>query len=269
MQKPRYASSTWNLLVTDVDSGETLYDLLPDQMALTGSVRKLFSVGLTLRELGADYRFTNPVHRRGVVDTQGVLDGDLVLVAAGDLMLGGRVNTDGTVAFTDFDHNDANNLGTAILSPQDPLHGLDCLAQQVAESGIRAVAGDVIVDDRLFDTFRVPNQNLLITPIMVNESMVDVSVTPTRPGQAASVDWRPQTGAFAVNGRVNTVAAGAPETVSLSGNGLAECIGTDGCSGIVEGDIDAGYVAPPVRQPDVSADVPHRGPGDLRSHCPC
>src|SRR5215510_6998039 len=43
MQKPRYAGSTWNLLVAEVASGETLYALQPDQIAFTGSVRKLFS----------------------------------------------------------------------------------------------------------------------------------------------------------------------------------------------------------------------------------
>ena len=48
MQKPRYAQSTWSLLVADVATGEILYELHPDQMALTGSVRKLFSVGLAL-----------------------------------------------------------------------------------------------------------------------------------------------------------------------------------------------------------------------------
>jgi D-alanyl-D-alanine carboxypeptidase/D-alanyl-D-alanine-endopeptidase (penicillin-binding protein 4) len=249
MQKPRYARSTWNLLVTDVATGETLYELQPDQMALTGSVRKLFSVGLALEQLGADHRFTTPVYRRGTVDAQGVLTGDLVLVAAGDLTLGGRLNADGTIAFTNFDHNDANNLGTAILTPQDPLYGLDNLAQQVAAAGIRTVTGDVVVDDRLFESFRVPNQDLLITPIMVNENMVDVTVAPTQVGQAAAVDWRPKSDAFAVNGTVNTVPAGTPETVSLSGQGLVECIGTVGCSGTLTGDIPVGYRAPLSQSP--------------------
>ena len=244
MQKPRYAGATWNLLVVDTATGETLYELRPDDMALTGSVRKLFSVGLALQQLGADHRFTTPVYRAGAVDARGMLSGDLILVAAGDLTLGGRLNADGTIAYTDFDHNDANNLGTAILTPQAPLHGLDSLAQQVRAAGIQTVSGAVVVDDRLFDSFRVPNQNLLITPIMVNENMVDVTVAPTQPGQDATLAWRPITEAFAVTGRVTTAAPGAPETVTLSGNGLVNCIGTVGCSGSVEGDIPLGYQAP-------------------------
>ncbi|HEU5432014.1 MAG TPA: D-alanyl-D-alanine carboxypeptidase/D-alanyl-D-alanine-endopeptidase [Thermomicrobiales bacterium] len=251
MGKPRYAKSTWSLLVADLAGGETLYDLAPDQRALTGSVRKLFSVGLALRQLGADHRFPTPVYRTGAVDGQGMLSGDLILVAAGDLTLGGRVTGDDSIAFTDFDHNDANNLGTAILTPQDPLRGLDSLAEQIRAAGIQRVTGDVVVDDRLFQSFRVPNQNLLITPIMVNENMVDVTITPTTPGKPASVVWRPHTGAFSVDAQVTTTAAGTPDAVALSGNGRVECIGAAGCAGTVAGDIPADFRAPLSGRPDL------------------
>jgi D-alanyl-D-alanine carboxypeptidase len=204
MHQPRYAHTNWSLLVTDVRTGETLYELDPDRPAYTGSVRKLFSVGLALTQLGADHRFETPVYQHGTVDPDGVLQGNLVLVGGGDLTLGGRRNADGSIALTDFDHNDANNLGTAILTPQDPLAGLDDLARQVGASGITSVSGDVVVDDRLFDSYRVPNNYLLVTPTMVNENMVDVTVRPTEPGQPAAVDYRPKTNAFGVAATVNT-----------------------------------------------------------------
>ena len=250
MKKPRYAKSTWNLLVVDVDSGETVYELNPDQKALTGSVRKLFSVGLALTQLGPDHRFTTPAYRRGTVDDKGVLTGDLVLVAAGDLTLGGRLNDDGTITFTDFDHNDANNLGTAILPPQDPLHGLDSLAQQVRASGITTVNGQIAIDDRLFESVRVPNQKLLITPVMVNENMVDVTITPAQVRQPAAVTWRPETGAFHVQSDVTTTAAGTPSTVSLFGGGRVTCVGTTGCAGTIEGNIPIDFAAPLSGRPE-------------------
>lgn len=250
MKKPRYTKSTWNLLVVDVESGETVYELNPDQKALTGSVRKLFSVGLALTQLGPDHRFTTPVYRQGTVDDKGVLTGDLILAAAGDLTLGGRLNDDGTIAFTDFDHNDANNLGTAILPPQDPLHGLDSLARQVRATGITTVSGQIAIDDRLFDSVRVPNQKLLITPIMVNENMVDVTITPAQVGQPAAVTWRPETGAFHVAGEVTTAAEGTPSTVSLSGNAQVTCVGTADCAGTIEGTIPVDYEAPLSARPE-------------------
>jgi D-alanyl-D-alanine carboxypeptidase len=78
----------------------------------------------------------------------------------------------------------------------------------------------------------------------VNENMVDVTVTPTQPGQAADVEWSPRSEAFAVTGMVATGAAGSEDTVSLSDNARVECIGTDGCAGVLEGSIPIEYRAP-------------------------
>jgi D-alanyl-D-alanine carboxypeptidase/D-alanyl-D-alanine-endopeptidase (penicillin-binding protein 4) len=245
MDQPRYKDATWSLLVADVKSGETFYSLNPDQMSLTGSTRKLFSVGTALDALGADHREETPVYRMGEVGADGTLNGDLALVGAGDLTFGGRRIDADTVQFTNFDHNDANNLSTANLTPQDPLYALDDLARQVRASGITSVDGDVVIDDRLFEPYRVPNGNLLITPVMLNENVVDTTVTPTDPGSPATVEYRPETKAIAVeNNRVMTTAAGTEASVELSDDGLIECIGTAGCSGTVSGEIPADYAAP-------------------------
>ena len=244
MDQPRYEDATWSLLVADVESGETFYSLNPDRMSLTGSTRKLFSVGMALDTLGADHREETPVYRLGEVGADGTLDGDLALVGAGDLTFGGRRIDADTVGYTNFDHNDANNLGTADLTPQDPLYALDELARQVSASGITSVSGDVVVDDRLFVPYRVPNGNLLITPVLLNENMVDVTVTPTDPGAPAVLEYRPRTEAFVVDNEVGTTAAGTEPSVELSDDGLIECIGTEGCAGTASGDIPADYAAP-------------------------
>lgn len=244
MDQPRYKDATWSLLVVDVDTGETFYSLNPDEMSLTGSTRKLFSVGMALESLGADHRVKTPVHRMGKVNAVGELDGNLVLVGAGDLTFGGRRIDANTVQYTDFDHNDANNLGTAILTPQDPLFALDELARQVRASGITSVSGDVVIDDRLFDTYRVPNGNLLITPVLLNENMVDVRATPTEAGRPAAVEHRPATAAFDVESTVETTAVGTEASLELSGNGRIQCLGSPACSGTVAGNIPVDYRAP-------------------------
>ena len=244
MDKPRYAGAKWSLLVKDLDTGKITYALRPDEMSLTGSTRKLFSVGAALAGLGADHRETTRVVRRGRFGADGRLRGGLVLVAGGDLTLGGRrIGVDG-IRFTDFDHNDANALGSAELTPQDPLAGLDRLAREVRASGVRSVAGNVAVDDRLFRPYRVPNGNLLITPIMVNENMVDVTLAPTAPGKPARLAYRPRTAALRVDGSVETVGAGGRADVSLSGGGRVGCIGETACAGVVGGTLPVGYVAP-------------------------
>jgi len=244
MNQSRYEDAAWSLLVTDVATGETFYSLNPDEMSFTGSTRKLFSVGMALDRLGAGHRVETPVYRVGEVGADGTLDGDLALVGAGDLTFGGRHIDADTVEITDFDHNDANNLGTAGLTPQDPLYALDDLARQVRASGITSIRGDVIVDDRLFVPYRVPNGNLLVTPVMLNENMVDTAVTPTEVGSPATVEFRPHTEAFAVESDVVTTAVGTEGTIELSDGGLIDCIGTAACSGTVSGDIPTDYAAP-------------------------
>ena len=236
MKKPRYSEATWALRVVDLKSGDVIYDLHPQDLLLTASVRKLYSVGTALNKLGVGDRFKTPVFRNGQVDGWGDLKGDLILVAKGDLTMGGRAIGNDNVAITDFDHNDANNLGGAVLTTPDPLAGLNKLAAQVAASGIKRVSGDVIIDDRLFPQFRVPNQDLLITPIVINDNRVDVTIVPTRPGELAKVEWRPQSAAFRVTADVRTVRAGEHTQVTLTAVGPH--------AGIVTGQIAEDYVSP-------------------------
>ncbi|WP_404924972.1 D-alanyl-D-alanine carboxypeptidase/D-alanyl-D-alanine-endopeptidase [Mesorhizobium sp. ORM16] len=235
MDAPRYSGAIWGLRAVDLSSGATTAAYGPDWLFFTGSVRKLFSVGLALNALGIDHRFETKVYRVGEVGTDGTLQGNLVLLASGDLTLGGRTAAGGKIAFTNFDHTEANSLGSAILTESDPLSGLNSIASQVAKSGIKAVTGDVVIDDRLFDHFRVPNGNVLITPMIVNDNLIDVTILPAEAGQPAAVDWRPKTAAFTVSSQVKTVVASEPIEISL------EISPTNPKVGIVKGQIPAGY----------------------------
>jgi D-alanyl-D-alanine carboxypeptidase/D-alanyl-D-alanine-endopeptidase (penicillin-binding protein 4) len=258
MGKPVYANAQWSMLAVDLDTGRALYSTNPDRLAFTGSTRKIFSVGLALDQLGAHRTTTTSVYRMGGLDKAGTLHGDLVLVGAGDLTLGGRRTADDQIAYTDFDHNDANNLGTGILTPQDPLTGVRALAAQIKAAGVTRVSGDVVIDDRLFTSYRVPNQQLLITPTMLNEDMVDVTVTPTAPGQPAKIEYRPATSAFRVVGTVMTTAAGTAPTVAIPAGrtpagtmvtGVVNCAAQPGCTGTISGTIPMDYKAPLSGQP--------------------
>lgn len=259
MNKPRYTSakSQWSLVVMDASTGEVLQSLQPDKLVLTASVRKLYSVATALNVIGADHRFVTPVYRNGPVDSSGKLTGDLILKASGDLTFGGRQKPDGTVDYTDFDHNDARGFSGAILTPEDPLTAMNELARQVRASGITSVTGEVIIDDRLFDTFRVPNGPVLISPIQINENVVDITLSPGgSAGQAGLLDWRPRTSAMTMQGESQTAAANTDADILVSGNDLNEapisCVATPGCKGTLSSreslsapaTIPHGYVAP-------------------------
>lgn len=240
--KPLYSESTWALRVVDMESGEVIYDLRSDENLYIGSVRKLFTIGEALVALGPDFRFHTPVYPQGAITNDGVLAGDLILVASGDFTMGGRRNGDGTMAVSDYDHNEANSLGNAELTAPDPLWGYDALAKQVAASGITSITGDVIIDDRLFKPFNFRSE-FDVRPIFVNDDAVDVVINPTRPGELAAVDYRPKSQAFTVDANLLTVSSGGDSNVELIPE-LPDCIGLNGCTGSVIGDIAIDFVPP-------------------------
>ncbi|HEX4614074.1 MAG TPA: D-alanyl-D-alanine carboxypeptidase, partial [Urbifossiella sp.] len=146
---PDYAHASWGVLVTDAE-GNPVYARNPDQMLAPASVTKLFTCAAALLALGADHVFETVVYRRGLL-LNGTLRGDLILVASGDPTFGGRTDANGKTVFKDKDHTYAGSgPAEAELTDTDPLAGLNALAKQVKDSGVTAIEGEVLVDDRLF-----------------------------------------------------------------------------------------------------------------------
>ncbi|WP_406731633.1 D-alanyl-D-alanine carboxypeptidase/D-alanyl-D-alanine-endopeptidase [Streptomyces sp. NBC_01794] len=214
MRKPDYPNAQWGLLQRDPDSGRVVHSRFAEQFFIPGSTAKLFSVSGTWKTLGGDHRFRTPVYAVG--ERRGsVLEGNLDLVAQGDLTMGGRTRPDGTVAYTDLDHTYANSFPGATLTPENPLAGIDLIAQQVRRSGITRVNGNVIVDDRLF--LPEPVFDPTPTPLIINDNLIDLLTTPgDRPGAPAQLDWRPKVAPYRVTSTVKTVAAGEPTNVEVT-----------------------------------------------------
>lgn len=209
----RYDPSRLGVYVADLQTEEVLFDIRGDEWFLVASTTKIFSTAAALDALGPDYQFVTPVYRTGPLGTDGTLDGDLILVASGDLTMGGRDTSDGQIAYTRIDHINATAFPELVtLTRQDPLAGLNDLARQIAESGIQQVSGEVIIDDRLFPA--IEKDGYVLTPVWINDNLIDFVVTPGEVGAAAIIDWRPKSSAFQVEERVRTVAA--DEAVSLS-----------------------------------------------------
>ena len=242
LQKPVYKDAVWGLRAVDLDSGRALLDLNPDCRFYIASTRKLFSVGELLDEVGPRHRYNTPIYRRGAVSKSGVLNGDLILVASGDLTMGGRTNPDGSIAFASSDHNEANSLGNAALTKPDPLAGYRSLARQVARAGIRRVTGDVIIDDRLFQPYLFRDQ-FKLRPIFVNDNVVDVAINPTKAGEAAAVDVRPLSSALRVATPVRMGRRGSVLSLSVDPE-LPQCIGEPGCTATVAGSVPVDLVPP-------------------------
>jgi D-alanyl-D-alanine carboxypeptidase/D-alanyl-D-alanine-endopeptidase (penicillin-binding protein 4) len=214
---PEYAQAHWGILIVDAKTGSTLYEHNPDKLFAPASTTKLYSCASALAAFGPDFKFETPVYLRGPMsDSQ--LHGDLILVASGDLTFGGRTLPDGTMAFANFDHIYAGPTNTEhALTKTDPLAGLNELARQVYERGVRRILGDVLVDDRLFPMARGSGSGPdLLTPIVVNDNLVDLTVTPAADkDQLATVKMQPDTAWARMDNQVLTAPKGATPFIEV------------------------------------------------------
>ncbi len=210
MNQPQYALGQWAIAVRDLDTGEQIVALNADTLFEPASVTKTYSTGAAWLEFGPESTVTTPVKRSGDV-AGGTLNGDLILVGKGDITMGGRTKADGTVDFTNLDHNDANGIPGATLTTEDPLTGLNDLAAQVKAAGINSVSGDVIVDDRLWQPHTLVGG--AVSPILINQNVIDFTTTPGAPGEVATAVMSPVVAPWQVVSKVKTVEAGGKTAI--------------------------------------------------------
>lgn len=216
--QPKYASSDWGYIAMDLETGEVLASQNEDDLFDPGSTMKTFAVSAALDAYGAEHTFDTPVYKDGTVagDT---LTGNVVLVAGGDLSFGLRAEPDGTLQYETMpalDHSYATvGVPGAVEPSGDPLAVLDGFAQSVKDAGITRIDGDVVIDDRLFEPISWPDG--LVSPIWVNENLIDIEVTPgAAAGDATTVDWRPKTATYTVTSNVTTVATGEDPQLTVT-----------------------------------------------------
>ncbi len=196
--------------VYDLDTHRVLYARNASTLMIAASTTKLLTEGTSLALLGSSFRWTTPVYRTGPIDAQGVLDGDLVLVASGDPNLSQRIQPDGTLAFENEDHAYDGSAATQAV-PGDPLAVLRDLAGQVAKAGIKHIHGRILVDTSLFpDQGPEGGTGVVVSPIVVNDNVIDVTVTPgAHAGEPVSITVSPRTDYVQF---VNQATTGAPKS---------------------------------------------------------
>ncbi len=223
MSRPEFIHSHFGVEFYSLDSAKIIYQFNSDKLMVPGSTTKLLTEGTVLELLGGDYRFHTRVYRTGPIKKDGVLDGDIVVVASGDPNLSGRIQSDGTLAYENMDHSyggpDSKGLG-------DPLLVIRQLAQQIADKGVRRVKGRLLVDVSLFpEGERELGTNVVLSPIVVNDNVVDVIATGgEKEGAPVSLQISPKTAYLQI---INQATTGKAESkTNLNYNG--EKVNADG-----------------------------------------
>ena len=205
MRRPEYAHARFGMEFWPLDAHKPAYRLNEQQFFIAASTTKLLTEGTALSLLGPDYRFHTRVFRTGAIDRDGTLNGDLILVASGDPNLSNRMQPDGTLAFQNQDHAYDSMPGGAKLVAGDPLAAIRKLAAQVAKAGIKRIGGHVLVDISLFpEGEREMGTGVVISPIAVNDNLIDVTILAAADGSTPRLTLSPATAYVQIANQLKT-----------------------------------------------------------------
>ena len=177
-QEPAVARAHWGISVTRLD-GTPILAINDGQYFQPASNAKLFTTAAAMALLPIDARLSTRVVA-GSLPVDGVLDGDLQLVGAGDANLSGR-----PVPYR-------TPVPGQPEPPVDELRYIAELADKVRATGVTTVRGDVVGDDSLFPWDPYPSDWAIddmpwyygapVNALMLADNAVTLTVTP---GQAA------------------------------------------------------------------------------------
>ncbi|MEP6741640.1 MAG: D-alanyl-D-alanine carboxypeptidase/D-alanyl-D-alanine-endopeptidase [bacterium] len=120
-----FAYARWGICVISLANGAVLYQRDADRLFTPASNMKIYTTGVALDLLGADYRWRTSVHASTQPDAGGQIQGDLILYGRGapDLVAASNDSSKGS---------------------------LSRLADQLYQKGIRRIDGNVIGDESYF-----------------------------------------------------------------------------------------------------------------------
>lgn len=128
----KYASVS--LTVLDAKTGETVFAANPDMGLATASTLKTITSITAFNILGKDFQYQTQFGYTGSIDTNGTLNGDVIIKGSGDPTLG---------SWRYEGHHENDILNQMVNSMQ--------------KAGIKKVNGRVIGDDSIFGSQSIPN----------------------------------------------------------------------------------------------------------------
>ena len=136
------------------------------------------------------------------------------------------------MAFEDEDHSYGGPDSKGL--PGDRFVVMRDFAKQIAAKGIKKVKGHVLVDISLFgEGDRELGTNVVISPIILNDNVVDVVVSPgAKDGEAAQISVEPKTSYVTINNKATTGKPGSKtsllwdEKANIDGTQIATLTGS-------------------------------------------
>lgn len=179
-----FDNSFWGIIVTDLESGNVIYERNARKAFVPASNMKLYSTSAALDHLGPDYVYRTGLYVDGPIEN-GVLRGNLIVRGSGDPTIGGHYN-----ALTGEWEAEIDAVGI-----------FRDWADSLRAAGITRIEGDIIGDDDVVDdvplgrgwswddeTFYYSAQ---LSGLSFNDNVIHMHVEAGGPGSPASIWWDP------------------------------------------------------------------------------
>ncbi len=208
---PAAAQAHWGISITTLD-GRLLYEKNDAQLFAPASNAKLLTTSTALALFGADATVETRVLAAGAPDPQGTVRGDVTLAGAGDSSMSGR----------------AYPYDGKTERPNPPLSGLEALADQMQQRGVKRVEGNIVGDDTAFPQEPygsgwawddlVWDYGAPISALTVNDNIVYLDVMPgAKAGDPLTFTWNPDVTSsfYTIENDARTSVAGSQPSLGL------------------------------------------------------